>query len=379
MSPIRARSALSALPSYAAGKPPVEVAGLTPYKLSSNENPWGPVPAAREALIEAAAGVHRYPDPGTVQLRAELARVLGVPAGDIVTGAGSLGALSQILAAFAGTGDDGVGDEVVYPWRSFEAYPIVVTTAGAVNVQVPNRPDGSHDLEAMLAAVTERTRVILLCSPNNPTGPSLSQEAVEDFVARVPQDVVIVLDEAYREFQSDPDVADGVRTYQAHPNVVALRTFSKAHGLAGLRVGYSLSQQAITEQLCKVTVPFAVTQLAQTAAIATLRHPEQVAERVARINSERERVQAGLARLGCWVPDTQANFVWLDLGADAERFAQACDAQALSVRAFPGEGVRVTIGEPEANDRFLAVCASFSPLPQRPVSSHQELGSAPAG
>lgn len=369
MSPIRTRSALSALPAYAAGKPPTPVEGLTPYKLSSNENPWGPVPAAREAMVAVAGAVHRYPDPATLQLREEIAKDLDVPAEDIVTGAGSLGVLTQILAAFAGTDDDGVGDEVLYAWRSFEAYPILVTTAGASNVQVPNRADGSHDLEAMLAAVTERTRVILLCSPNNPTGPSLSQAAVEDFLARVPSDVVVVLDEAYREFQSDPEVVEGVRSYQRHPNVVALRTFSKAQGLAGLRVGFCLAQQPVTEQLRKVTVPFAVTQMAQAAAVATLRHPEQVRERVARITAERDRVHAELERLGCWIPATQANFVWLDLGEDTQRFTDACQARALAVRAFPGEGVRVSIGEPEANDRFLSICADFSPLPQRPVSS----------
>lgn len=366
MSPIRPRAALSALPSYAAGKPPVPVEGLVAYKISSNENPWGPVPAAQEAIAHAAAGVHRYPDPATVRLREQIAQTLGVPAEDVVTAAGSLGALSQIIAAFAGTGADGVADEVLYSWRSFEAYPILVTTAGAANVQVPNRPDGSHDLEAMLAAVTERTRVILLCSPNNPTGPSLSQAAVDDFLAKVPDDVVVVVDEAYREFQSDPDVVEGVRTYQAHPNVVALRTFSKAHGLAGLRVGFSLSQQPITQQLRKVTVPFAVTELAQAAAVATLTNPDQVAQRVNRITAERDRVQAELAQMGCWVPATQANFVWLDLAEDSERFVAACTEQALAVRGFAGEGVRVTIGEPEANDRFLQVCRNFSPLPSAP-------------
>ncbi|NHU85086.1 histidinol-phosphate transaminase [Kocuria sp. JC486] len=367
MSPIRPRTALGALPAYAAGKPPTPVEGLTPYKLSSNENPWGPVPAAQQAIAEAAAGVHRYPDPATVKLRAQIAESLEVPVEDIVTGAGSLGALAQILAAFAGTDEDGAGDEVLYAWRSFEAYPILVTTAGARNVQVPNLPDGSHDLQAMLAAVTDRTRVILLCSPNNPTGPSLTQAAVDDFLAEVPEDVVVVVDEAYREFQSDPEVVDGIRTYRSHPNVVALRTFSKAHGLAGLRVGFCLAQQPVTEQLRKVTVPFAVTELAQAAAVATLRNPDQVQERVDRITSERDRVQAELERMGCWVPATQANFVWLALGAETDRFARACAAQALAVRAFAGEGVRVTIGEPEANDRFLAVCSAFSPLPSAPA------------
>lgn len=343
--------------------------GLVSYKLSANENPWGPIPAAQQAIAQYAAQVHRYPEPTTVRLRRQIGKTLGVPVQDVVTAAGSLGALSQIITAFVGVDRDGVADEVLYAWRSFEAYPILVTTAGAINVQIPNRADGAHDLPAMLDAITDRTRVILLCSPNNPTGPSLTQAAVDEFLAAVPGDVVVVLDEAYREFQSDPAVVDGVRTYREHPNVVVLRTFSKAHGLAGLRVGYSLSQEVITQHVRQVVVPFAVTELAQAAAVATLEHLEQVRERVELITAERDRVQAELARMGCWTPVTQANFVWLDLGKETERFTEACAQQALAVRAFPGEGVRVTIGEPEANNRFLQVCQDFTPLPSAPELS----------
>lgn len=368
MSSVAPRAALSALPDYAAGRPPQAVEGLEAFKLSSNENPWGPVPAAQEAIARAAQRMHRYPDPTAAPLRERLAEHLGVPADDIVTGAGSLGALAQIIAAFAGTSSDGTGDEVIYAWRSFEAYPIVVGTAGAVSVQVPNRPDGSHDLEAMLAAITERTRVILLCTPNNPTGPSLRQDETERFLARVPQDILVVLDEAYLEFQGDPELAEGLRTYRAHPNVVALRTFSKAHGLAGLRVGYSVSQPEITASLRKVATTFAVTEMAQTAAIASLDHLEQVQERVQRIVDERERVLARLEQLGWDVPQTRANFVWLPLGQDARRFAEACAEQALSVRAFDGDGVRVSIDVPQANDRFLEICSNFETAARHVVS-----------
>lgn len=363
---IRPRAALDDLPTYSAGVTAAPVDGLAPYKLSSNENPWGPVPAAQKAITEHAANVHRYPDPTTSQLRQQIARTLGVPAQDVVTAAGSLGALSQIIAAFAGTNQDGTSDQVIYSWRSFEAYPILVTTAGATSIQVPNRVDGSHDLAAMLEAITENTRVIVLCSPNNPTGPSLTQTAVDEFLRAVPAHIVVVIDEAYKEFQSDPAVVDGVRTYRQHSNVVVLRTFSKAHGLAGLRVGYSLSQQSITQHLRKVAVPFAVTEIAQAAAVATLEHPEQVEERVDKITGERDRVQTELARMGCWTPATQANFVWLDLGVHTSRFVQECARHALAVRGFDGEGVRVSIGEPEANDRFLRVCQDFTPLPSAP-------------
>ena len=220
----------------------------------------------------------------------------------------------------------------------------------------------------MLAAITERTRVILLCSPNNPTGPSLRQDETERFLARVPEGILVVLDEAYLEFQGDPELVEGVRTYRAHPNVVALRTFSKAHGLAGLRVGYSLSQPEVTASLRKVATTFAVTEMAQTAAIASLDHLEQVQERVQRIVDERERVLARLAELGWDVPQTRANFVWLPLGEDARRFAEACAQQALSVRAFDGDGVRVSIDVPQANDRFLEICSNFQ-TPARHVVS----------
>lgn len=367
MSPVVPRAALASLPAYVAGQPPTAVEGLEAYKLSSNENPWGPVDAARAAIAEAAQRVHRYPDPAATPLRGRIARQLEVPVEDIVAGAGSLGALTQIVQAFAGTGSDGTGDEVVYAWRSFEAYPIVVGTAGATSVQVPNLPDGSHDLEAMLEAITDRTRIVVLCTPNNPTGPSLSQDQVEDFLTRLPEGILVVLDEAYLEFQEDPEAVEGVRTYREHPQVVVLRTFSKAQGLAGLRVGYSISQSPITESLRKVATTFAVTEIAQAAAIASIEHPEQVRERVERIVAERERVLARLQELGWWVPRTRANFVWLPLGDHSQRFAQVCAQHALSVRAFP-EGVRVSIDVPQANDRFLEICADFSPATRR-VSS----------
>lgn len=362
-SAVRPRPALSRLPRYAAGKPPVVVDGLVSYKLSSNENPFGPVPAVKEVLADWDA-VHRYPETTSAELREVLGEFLGVPAEDIVTGAGSLGALNQLLGAFVGTGEDGTPDEVVHAWRSFEAYPISIGLSGGLGVPVPNRRDGSHDLEAMAAAVTERTKVVLLCTPNNPTGPSLTTAQVEEFLAAVPRDVVVVIDEAYQEFQRRDDLVNGIDLYRQHPNVVVLRTFSKAHGLAGLRIGYSVAGQGITQYLRQASPAFSVTDLAQRAAIASVRHYDQVAERVQRVVDERERVLAGLDELGWPYPETQANFVWLNLGEHSGGFAELCDAHALSVRRFGAEGVRVTIGEPEANTRFLELCAQF---PHPPV------------
>ncbi|MEX5293764.1 histidinol-phosphate transaminase [Kocuria sp. CPCC 205268] len=360
---VRPRPALSRLPRYAAGKPPVVVDGLVSYKLSSNENPFGPVPAVRKVLADWEA-VHRYPETTSAELREVLGEFLGVPAEDIVTGAGSLGALNQLLGAFVGAGEDGTPDEVVHAWRSFEAYPISIGLSGGLGVPVPNRRDGSHDLAAMAAAVTDRTKVVLLCTPNNPTGPSLTTAQVEEFLAAVPRDVVVVIDEAYQEFQRRDDLVNGIELYRRHPNVVVLRTFSKAHGLAGLRIGYSVAGQGITPYLRQASPAFSVTDLAQRAAIASVRHYDQVAERVQRVVDERQRVLAGLDALGWPYPETQANFVWLNLGEHSGGFAELCETHALSVRPFGAEGVRVTIGEPEANTRFLELCAQF---PHPPV------------
>ena len=360
---IRPRPVVDRLPRYAAGKPPVEIPGLTSYKLSSNENPLPPIPAVLEA-IAGQTDFNRYPDPVTTKLRTALAEFLNVPADDIVTGAGSLGALNQILAAFAGQNDDGKADEVIYAWRSFEAYPISVGLSGARGVQVPVLPDGRHDLAAMAAAVSVRTRVILLCTPNNPTGPILTAEETERFIQSVPSDVVVVIDEAYQEFVRAKDAVDGIRLYRKYPNVVVLRTFSKAHGLAGRRVGYSVAGPEITQHLRAAATPFAVSQIAEQAAITSLQHFDDVVERVQTLVDQRDRVTRGLRELGWVIPEAQGNFVWLDLGENSAEFAALAGEQALSVRAFGNEGVRVSIGEEEANTRFLALCAAYTKAPR---------------
>lgn len=363
---IPVRPVFDTLPSYAAGKPPAPVEGLTRYKLSSNENPLGPVPEVARVLAEFDA-VHRYPDPLSTALRTALAGQLGVDAEDIVTGAGSLGALNQILKTFAGVNADGVQDEVIYAWRSFEAYPILVGIMGARSVQVPNLPDGAHDLDAMAAAVTDRTRLILVCTPNNPTGPAVTESQIRSFLAKVPATVPVVIDEAYFEFcaassipEGEEPPLNGLDIYRDYPNVIILRTFSKAQGLAGLRVGYSISHPQITRHLRVAATPFAVSALAERAAVASIEHQEAVMERVSHIVAERERVTARLRELGYEFPSTYANFVWLPLGERTGEFVDLMNRNALSVRAFGSEGVRVSIGEVEANDRFLSLCELFA-------------------
>lgn len=363
---IPVRPVFDTLPSYAAGKPPVPVEGLTRYKLSSNENPLGPVPEVARVLAEFDA-VHRYPDPLSTALRTALAGQLGVDAEDIVTGAGSLGALNQIIKTFAGVNADGVQDEVIYAWRSFEAYPILIGIMGARSVQVPNLPNGAHDLDAMAAAVTDRTRLILVCTPNNPTGPAVTESQIRSFLAKVPATVPVVIDEAYFEFcaassipEGEEPPLNGLDIYRDYPNVIILRTFSKAQGLAGLRVGYSISHPQITRHLRVAATPFAVSALAERAAVASIEHQEAVMERVSHIVAERERVTARLRELGYEFPSTYANFVWLPLGERTGEFVDLMNRNALSVRAFGSEGVRVSIGEVEANDRFLSLCELFA-------------------
>ena len=363
---IPVRPVFNTLPSYAAGKPPAPVEGLTQYKLSSNENPLGPVPEVARVLAEFATA-HRYPDPLSTALRQKLSARLGVDADDIVTGAGSLGALNQILKTFAGVNADGVQDEVIYAWRSFEAYPILVGIMGARSVQVPNLPNGAHDLDAMAAAITDRTRLILVCTPNNPTGPAVTESQIRAFLAKVPAHIPVVIDEAYFEFCAASTVLageeaplNGLDIYRDYENVIILRTFSKAQGLAGLRVGYSISHPQITQHLRVAATPFAVTALAEAAAIASIEHEDAVMERVSHLVSERERVTARLRDLGYEFPSTYANFVWLPLGERTGEFVQLMAEHALSVRAFGTEGVRVSIGEVEANDRFLSLCEAFA-------------------
>ena len=351
----RLRSALDQVPAYVAGKPPAPRDGVTVYKVSSNENPHPPLPSVVEVIREAAEGVNRYPDMGVTALTDALAAHLDVPREQIATGTGSVGVLAQIIQS---TCDP--GDEVVYAWRSFEAYPIVVALSGATGVQVPLDGECRHDLDAMADAITERTRLVLVCTPNNPTGPAVHEAELERFLERVPRDVLVVIDEAYLEFGRDAEAPDALALWRTHPNVAVLRTFSKAYGLAGLRVGYCIAHEPIAQALGKAAVPFGVSDLAQQAAIASLGAYDELAQRVQALVAERDRLLIGLRDLGYPVPDTQANFVWLPLGERTADFAAAAERAGVVVRPFAGDGVRCSVGEVEATDRLLEVAAEFA-------------------
>ncbi|UNO40905.1 histidinol-phosphate transaminase [Streptomyces sp. MST-110588] len=347
------RAVLDGIPTYKPGRPAAEGGPVT-YKLSSNENPYPPLPGVLESAVAAAGAFNRYPDMACAGLMAELSDHFSVPVTDLATGTGSVGVAQQLVQATAGP-----GDEVIYAWRSFEAYPIITQVSGATPVQVPLTSDEVHDLEGMLAAVTDRTRLIFVCNPNNPTGTVVRRAELESFLDRVPADVLVVLDEAYREFNRDADVPDGIELYRDRPNVCVLRTFSKAYGLAGLRIGFAVAHEPVAAALRKTAVPFGVSQLAQEAAVASLRSSKALMERVDALVTERDRVFRALVAQGWTVPETHANFVWLRLGERTVAFASACEQAGVVVRPFPGEGVRVTIGESEAMDLFLKAAEEF--------------------
>ena len=348
------RNIVDTIPSYKQGKPAPKLDGIRAYKISSNENPYEPLESVKEAISTRALNViNRYPNMRGTQVVEELAKRFGVTPDEVVLGCGSTEVITQLVNFVAGP-----GDEVVYPWRSFEAYPIIVTGAGAKSVQVPNRADGSHDVDGIINAINERTRLVILNNPNNPTSASLSETDARRVLDAVPSDVLVLIDEAYVQFNTAKGTADGMKLYREYPNVVVAQTFSKAYGLAGLRIGYGIAPAEVVEGMRKVAVPFGVSQIAQVAALASLEDlaVKEMNERVAALVSERERIILALRNQGWSIEDAYANFFWMPFGADTERVTERFVAVGLSARAFAGEGIRISIGEREANDRVLTVC-----------------------
>lgn len=351
---VRLRSTLDSVPAYKAGKPAAAREDLVTYKISSNENPYPPLPSVLEKVQEAAGRMNRYPDAGVFDLTQALASRWGVTADEVAFGTGSVGLLGSLFQITCEP-----GDEAIYAWRSFEAYPLVAALAGATPVQVPLTADARHDLHAMADAVTERTRLVIVCTPNNPTGPSVTEQELRDFLAKIPRDVLVVIDEAYLEFVEPDAQIDALQIFREHSNVCVLRTFSKAYGLAGLRVGYCIAHPQVAQALRKATLPFSVSEMAQEAALASLEAYDELQERVDALMTERSRVVAALQEQGWEVPETQANFVWMPLGERTMEFAAAADQAGLVVRPFDGDGARCTVAETEANDRFIELCQEF--------------------
>lgn len=346
----RIRPEIAALAPYRQGRQ----AGPDAFKLSSNENPFEPLASVLEALAHTTP-INRYPDATATRLRERLAARYGVDLDQVHVASGSVAILYQLVQAAAS-----VADEVVYAWRSFEAYPGLPLVAGATGVPIPLTADARHDLDAMADAVTDRTRAVLLCTPNNPTGPIITSEEFTAFVARVPADVLIILDEAYAEFVTAEDAVDGLgaRVFENHPNVVVLRTFSKAYGLAGLRVGYAIGHAKVLDAARATGIPLSVTAAAETAAIASLDAEAELLDRVAVIVERRTALVTALRAQGWEVPDSQANFVWLPTGDRTDEIAAAFVAADIVVRPFSGDGIRISVGEEPSIDRVLHVAST---------------------
>ena len=338
----RLRPELAGLPVYVPGK---TVPGS--IKLASNETVLGPLPSVRAAIERATGVINRYPDNGCVELKAALAKRLDFAPENVAVGCGSVSLCQQLVQIAASA-----GDEVVMGWRSFELYPPQVQVAGATGIKVP-LTDHTYDLYAMLAAVTERTRLIFVCNPNNPTSTVVDPDALARFVEAVPPHILIAIDEAYVEYIRDGLLPDSLELARARSNVVVLRTFSKAYGLAGLRVGYGVGHPEVITALDKVYVPFSVTSISQAAAIASLNAADELLARTDAVVAERSRVTAALRDAGFSLPPSQANFVWLPLGPRTTDFvARAADARIV-VRPYGTDGVRITVGAPEENDELL--------------------------
>ncbi|MDH6677131.1 histidinol-phosphate aminotransferase [Rhodococcus sp. LBL1] len=339
----RARPEIEALPRYSTASGVATVR----WRASSNESTIAPSPAVVEAITRVGTQGHLYPTLFADDLVAALAERLSVPTDAVLTGAGSLALLQQVLTAFTGP-----GTEVVHAWRSYEAYPILIGIAGATAVPVPLDTQHRHDVDAMIAAVTPRTRAVLLCNPNNPTGTELTATELRRLLDSVPSHVLVILDEAYREFATEG--VDGVELLREYPNVVVLRTFSKAYGLAGLRVGYAIADSAVAAPLHAAAPPFGLSSVAEAAACAALADAGHTDRIVESVRSGRHHLRSGLATRGLETPPSGGNFVWIPVGERAAALDAACVARGVSVRTFAGEGVRVTVGNRDAEDAVLA-------------------------
>ncbi len=351
----KVRSAIRALTPYRPGKSAAQAEqehGITDaIKLASNENPFAPLPSVIEAVAGAAGKANRYADHRATELRGRLADHVGVAAEQVTVGCGSVGLLQQLCLTYVDP-----GDEVVFPWLSFEAYPVYTTMMDGVAVKPP-LVDHAFDMQAVTDAVTERTSLILLATPNNPTGTAVPTADIKRLLEVIPNNVIVLVDEAYREF-ADPALGDPVTDLLPdHHNVIVTRTFSKAYGLAGLRVGYAITHPEIIAEMDKILLAFAVNGAAQAAALATLDALDDYQPGIDTLLAERSRLVDELTAAGHVLPDAQANFVYLPLGDATEKVCLGLEQRGVVTRPFPGDGIRVTIGTPTENDRFLEALA----------------------
>jgi histidinol-phosphate aminotransferase len=346
---------IAALSPYVPGKPIDELQrelGLTRViKLASNENPLGPSPKALAVINETAATLHRYPDGGAFKLRQALAHRWKVTDEQIILGNGSDEILGLLARTFLSP-----GDEAVMADHTFVIYHMEVTAAHGKAVTVPLK-DWRHDVAAMAGAITDRTRLVFLCNPNNPTGTMVSAEEVAWLLARIPDHVVVVFDEAYFEYVRSSEFPDSMAWIKEGRNVIVLRTFSKIYGLAGLRIGYGVTTGEIVNLLNRVRPPFNANSIAQRAALAALDDDEHVARSRAVNQAGMEQITNGLRALGLAPISSEANFVYVDVGRDGRAVFDAMLRHGVIVRHIDGRMIRVTIGQAEENRVFLAALA----------------------
>ncbi len=358
---VKFNSHLSSIPGYTPGVPKghtaEDVAGSTLAQLASNESPYPPLPEVVDAISAAATSMNRYPDPDATELRRLLGEIHGVDPGRIAVSNGSCEILLAAAEALLEPGRD-----IVYAWPAFSMYPMLAAMTGAGEVQVPLAEGEVHDLDAMLAAITDDTALVLLCNPNNPTGTYIPSPGIAAFVAQVPDHVTVLIDEAYIEFQNHDPSDASLPLLDEHENVVLLRSFSKSHSLAGVRVGYSIGSPDFRAAVDAVRQPFSVNAIAQAAATESLRHGETIRTQIRSAIAERDRVEQGFRSIGLESADTQANFSWVSLGengAEIEDHVIADLAAAgIVVRGghlLGGPGwLRISYGTRDENDRLLA-------------------------
>jgi len=348
---LRIHPDIALLNPYVPGKPIEELQrelGLTRViKLASNENPLGPSPKALAALLGGHDSLHRYPDGGAYRLRQALADRWKVSLDHIILGNGSDEVLGLLARTFLAP-----GDEAVMADQTFVIYKMEVTAAHGKAVIVP-LVNWTHDLDGMAKAITSKTRLVFLCNPNNPTGTMVAADAVARFMAKVPEDVIVVFDEAYLEYVRDPHFPDSLQYVMQGRNAVVLRTFSKIYGLAGLRIGYGIATPEITNCLNRVRPPFNANTLAQRAALAALGDDEHVAKSRAVNAAGMQQLEGGLRALGFAAIPSQANFVYFDVKRDGRGVFDALLREGVIVRHIEGTMLRVTIGQPDENDAFL--------------------------
>ncbi len=349
---VRFRKLLETIEPYEAGKRVSDLKrdlGVDDLiKLSSNESPYPPIKLAQKAMGHAAANINRYPDGASRLLVEKLSKRLEKPAENIIIGNGSNELIRLVVQSVTDP-----GDEIVYAWPSFVVYQLVSKMFEAKAIEVP-LADHRHDLKKMAKAVTKKTKVVFICNPNNPTGTIVTKEETKEFMEAVPNDVLVVFDEAYHEFVDDPDYQTGADIFSDYPNVIVLRTFSKIYGMAGARIGYGIAPSEVVSSLHKLREPFNINTIAQVGAFFSLDGSTEIEERKKKNIFERKKIEAALDRLGMDHIKSETNFIYLPVGKNSEEVFTRLQQLGIIVRAFGvGNYLRITVGNVCENRKLI--------------------------